>query len=144
MAMMVKQEDKQYLKFTVMYKARPEDAIVVMDAAAESLASLYRIIYAMAGKVTHIGGFELCIIHQKLDNGDVIELDKDKFVQVIKETRLDEEARNESAALAAELTRVNAIPPLMETKDTAYDRKFFKVLPITEAGWRTGYESIVR
>lgn len=132
------------MKFTVMYKVSPDDAVVVMDAACESLAALYRIVYGMSGKVKSIGAFDMFIAHQKLDNGDVIELNKEGFTQAIRNTRLDDDARNEAAAIAAELTAVNNIPPLMENKASSYDRKFFKVLPINQAGWRKGYESLVR
>ena len=144
-AMLVKQEDRnKYMKFTVMYKVNEGDAVVVMDAACESLAALYRIVHGMAGKVKSIGAFAMFIAHQKLDNGDVIELNKEGFTQAIRNTRLEDEAANESAVIKAEqaLTLVNDVPPMMANKDTAYDRKFFKVLPIKEAGWRKGYEIV--
>lgn len=146
-AMLVKQEDRnKYMKFTVMYKVNEGDAVVVMDAACESLAALYRIVYGMSGKVKSIGAFDMFIAHQKLDNGDVIELNKEGFTQAIRNTRIETEAENESAVIKAEqaLTVVNNIPPLMENKASSYDRKFFKVLPINQAGWRKGYESLVR
>lgn len=146
-AMLVKQEDRnKFMKFTVMYKVSKDDAVVVMDAACESLSALYRIVYAMAGKVKSIGAFDMFIAHQKLENGDVIELNKEGFTQAIRNTRLETEAANESAALRAEqaLTTVNDIPPMMANNSSSFDRKFFKVLPIKEAVWRKGYESIVR
>lgn len=146
-AMLVKQEDRnKFMKFTVMYKVNEDDAVVVMDAACESLSALYRIVYAMAGKVKSIGAFDTFIAHHKLENGTVIELDKEGFTQAIRNTRLETDSANESAVIKAEqaLTLVNDIPPMMSNKDTAYDRKFFKVVPIKEAGWRKGYESLVR
>ena len=144
-AMLVKQEDKgKYMKFTVMYKVEASDAVVVMDAACESLSALYRIVYAMAGKKKSIGAFYMFFAHQKLENGDVIELDKAGFTRAIRETRVDDEARDEAAAIAAELTGVNSLPPLMEKVDTSYARNYFEVLPIKKAKWRIGYESFVR
>jgi hypothetical protein len=146
MAMLVKKEKEDFMKFTVMYKVKAGDAAVVMDCACDSLSSLYRIVYAMAGKTSSIGNFEMFIAHQKLPNGDVIELDKEGFTRAIRATRLDDEARNEAAVLAAEskaLTVVNPIPPMFK-KDQAFDRKFFSVYPVTKAPWRKSYEPVVR
>lgn len=134
------------MKFTVMYKVRAGDAAVVMDCACDSLSSLYRIVYAMAGKTSSIGNFEMFIAHQKLPNGDVIELDKEGFTRAIRATRLDDEARNEAAVLVAEskaLTLVNPIPPMFK-KDQAFDRKFFSICSVTAAPWRKSYEPVVR
>jgi len=55
MAMLVKKEKEDFMKFTVMYKVKAGDAAVVMDCACDSLSSLYRIVYAMSGKVSSIG-----------------------------------------------------------------------------------------
>lgn len=143
-AMQVVDTEDKYMKFRVMYKARPEDAVVVMDASVESLAGLYRVVYAMAGKVRSIGMFEVFVAHQTLSNGDLIEYNKEGFTKAIRNNRMEQEAREESAALNAEaLTAVN--PPPMMPKNQAFNRKFFKILKITEAKWRKGYEEpIVR